>query len=128
MVARGITISMSFEFSGSPNGQLGLTPKSFEGFWSHRFWMNEPVTLMFDDQEFRILSDKEVGPKVLHDWPITLLQKVNIGYPSSSSPQLDFYFKDGSMVTIHQFGLRLDELKAVQHKVRTLIAEKRGSK
>lgn len=83
--------------------------------------MDLPVVLKVDDREIHLLSTDEGKKGESQSWPKELLQKVNLGAPSSSSPYLELYFKDGSMTNIHQFGISKAELKAIQHRLRTLI-------
>lgn len=114
-----LSSSTSLDFSGGPYGTLGLTPASFEGVWTPRYWMDEPIRIQIVERTLKLVSSKSGSDTVLHSWDVSLLQKVNIASARSSQPHLELYFRDGSMINVYQFGMQLAELKALQHKLRT---------
>ncbi len=115
-----LKLTQRFEFDGRPHGQLGLSPASFEGFWTHRFWMDEPVRLVLDSEHLHLVA---LNNETTKTWGTNLIQKVNIGFPNSSQPHIEIYFRDGSMINVYQFGLLLSELKALQHRLRSFITK-----
>ncbi len=86
--------------------------------------MDEPVRLAIDSDQLQLLSIKSGSNQTLKSWSTNIVQKVSIAFPNSSEPHLEIYFRDGSMINIYQLGLRLTELKELQHRLRSFIRAK----